>query len=161
MPGRTFRFNECVCAPYNADFDGALTWALVFYFPRIQMVYVLRGFPRTNPMTWGWDWDHQSYSREGSGFLGVPWCVGRFCGGHHRISVWIWTMKFPNLTCSLLHTTWTYTHPLLCVRDSFEHGIPASKKLTSIYKQEIDNGDQRPVVDGGLWLESVNPAYLF
>ena len=22
MPGRTFRFNECVCAPYNADFDG-------------------------------------------------------------------------------------------------------------------------------------------
>ena len=25
MPGRTFRFNECVCAPYNADFDGAWT----------------------------------------------------------------------------------------------------------------------------------------
>ena len=24
MPGRTFRFNECVCAPYNADFDGCL-----------------------------------------------------------------------------------------------------------------------------------------
>ncbi|KAK6046068.1 RNA polymerase Rpb1, domain 2 [Cooperia oncophora] len=22
MPGRTFRFNECVCTPYNADFDG-------------------------------------------------------------------------------------------------------------------------------------------
>ena len=22
MPGRTFRFNECVCSPYNADFDG-------------------------------------------------------------------------------------------------------------------------------------------
>ena len=22
MQGRTFRFNECVCAPYNADFDG-------------------------------------------------------------------------------------------------------------------------------------------
>ena len=22
MPGRTFRFNECCCAPYNADFDG-------------------------------------------------------------------------------------------------------------------------------------------
>ncbi len=22
MPGRTFRFNLCVCAPYNADFDG-------------------------------------------------------------------------------------------------------------------------------------------
>ena len=22
VPGRTFRFNECVCAPYNADFDG-------------------------------------------------------------------------------------------------------------------------------------------
>lgn len=22
MPWRTFRFNECVCAPYNADFDG-------------------------------------------------------------------------------------------------------------------------------------------
>ena len=22
MAGRTFRFNECVCAPYNADFDG-------------------------------------------------------------------------------------------------------------------------------------------
>jgi len=22
MPSRTFRFNECVCAPYNADFDG-------------------------------------------------------------------------------------------------------------------------------------------
>mmetsp|Transcript_12969 Transcript_12969/g.30311 ORF Transcript_12969/g.30311 Transcript_12969/m.30311 type:complete len:753 (-) Transcript_12969:7-2265(-) len=22
MPGRTFRFNECICAPYNADFDG-------------------------------------------------------------------------------------------------------------------------------------------
>ena len=22
MSGRTFRFNECVCAPYNADFDG-------------------------------------------------------------------------------------------------------------------------------------------
>lgn len=22
MPGRTLRFNECVCAPYNADFDG-------------------------------------------------------------------------------------------------------------------------------------------
>lgn len=22
MKGRTFRFNECVCAPYNADFDG-------------------------------------------------------------------------------------------------------------------------------------------
>eukprot|EP01079_Euglenida_sp_SAG-EU17-18_P001448 gene1448-435_t len=22
LPGRTFRFNECVCAPYNADFDG-------------------------------------------------------------------------------------------------------------------------------------------
>ena len=21
-PWRTFRFNECVCAPYNADFDG-------------------------------------------------------------------------------------------------------------------------------------------
>ena len=20
---------------------------------------------------WGWDWDHQSYSREGSGFLGT------------------------------------------------------------------------------------------
>lgn len=22
MPWKTFRFNECVCAPYNADFDG-------------------------------------------------------------------------------------------------------------------------------------------
>ena len=22
MPGRTLRFNECVCTPYNADFDG-------------------------------------------------------------------------------------------------------------------------------------------
>ena len=22
MDGRTLRFNECVCAPYNADFDG-------------------------------------------------------------------------------------------------------------------------------------------
>ncbi|XP_063934286.1 DNA-directed RNA polymerase III subunit rpc1-like isoform X3 [Zophobas morio] len=22
MPGKTFRFNECVCGPYNADFDG-------------------------------------------------------------------------------------------------------------------------------------------
>jgi DNA-directed RNA polymerase III subunit RPC1 len=22
MPNRTFRFNECVCTPYNADFDG-------------------------------------------------------------------------------------------------------------------------------------------
>ena len=22
LPGRTFRFNECVCTPYNADFDG-------------------------------------------------------------------------------------------------------------------------------------------
>lgn len=22
MPWRTFRFNECVCSPYNADFDG-------------------------------------------------------------------------------------------------------------------------------------------
>jgi DNA-directed RNA polymerase III subunit RPC1 len=22
MEGRTLRFNECVCAPYNADFDG-------------------------------------------------------------------------------------------------------------------------------------------
>ncbi|KNC73963.1 hypothetical protein SARC_13479 [Sphaeroforma arctica JP610] len=22
MPWRTFRFNECVCGPYNADFDG-------------------------------------------------------------------------------------------------------------------------------------------
>eukprot|EP00954_Amorphochlora_amoebiformis_P009869 771444-Amorphochlora_amoeboformis.AAC.1 len=22
MPWRTFRFNECVCNPYNADFDG-------------------------------------------------------------------------------------------------------------------------------------------
>lgn len=21
-PHRTFRFNECVCTPYNADFDG-------------------------------------------------------------------------------------------------------------------------------------------
>ena len=22
LPWRTFRFNECVCTPYNADFDG-------------------------------------------------------------------------------------------------------------------------------------------
>ena len=22
LSGRTFRFNECVCTPYNADFDG-------------------------------------------------------------------------------------------------------------------------------------------
>ena len=22
VPWRTFRFNECVCTPYNADFDG-------------------------------------------------------------------------------------------------------------------------------------------
>lgn len=22
MPGNTLRFNECVCTPYNADFDG-------------------------------------------------------------------------------------------------------------------------------------------
>lgn len=22
LPSRTFRFNECVCSPYNADFDG-------------------------------------------------------------------------------------------------------------------------------------------
>lgn len=22
LPHRTFRFNECVCTPYNADFDG-------------------------------------------------------------------------------------------------------------------------------------------
>jgi DNA-directed RNA polymerase III subunit RPC1 len=22
LPYRTFRFNECVCSPYNADFDG-------------------------------------------------------------------------------------------------------------------------------------------
>ena len=22
LQGRTFRFNECVCTPYNADFDG-------------------------------------------------------------------------------------------------------------------------------------------
>ena len=24
-------------------------------------------FPGSNPMTWGWDLDHQSYSKEGSG----------------------------------------------------------------------------------------------
>jgi DNA-directed RNA polymerase beta' subunit len=22
MPHRTFRFNECICSPFNADFDG-------------------------------------------------------------------------------------------------------------------------------------------
>ena len=26
-------------------------------------------------MTWGWDWEHQSYSREGSGFLGYEDCI--------------------------------------------------------------------------------------
>lgn len=43
MPGRTFRFNECVCTPYNADFDGDemnlhvpqvrhgfMTWSILF-----------------------------------------------------------------------------------------------------------------------------------
>ena len=36
--------------------------------------YVLKkGFPLIYPifLSWGWDWDHQSYSREGSGFLGM------------------------------------------------------------------------------------------
>ncbi len=27
------------------------------------------GLPGFNPMTWGWDWDHQSYSRRGLGIM--------------------------------------------------------------------------------------------
>ena len=25
-------------------------------------------------LLWGWDWDHQTYSREGYGSLGIEWC---------------------------------------------------------------------------------------
>ena len=43
-----------------------------FFFPK-DPLYVLRvrDFPY-NPMTWGWDWDHQSYEFSGGvgGFLG-------------------------------------------------------------------------------------------
>ena len=30
MPWRTFRFNECCCTPYNADFDGLYTYLVCF-----------------------------------------------------------------------------------------------------------------------------------
>jgi len=110
MPGRTFRFNECVCAPYNADFDGALTWALVFYFPRIQMVICpYNGISPNQSYDLGMGLRPSILLQEGSGFLGVPWCIGRFCGGHHRIRICIWTMdnygisEFDMLNCCILH----------------------------------------------------------
>ncbi len=36
---------------------------------RIQ-VCPKKGIHPDSILLWGWDWDHQSYSREGSGFLG-------------------------------------------------------------------------------------------
>jgi DNA-directed RNA polymerase III subunit RPC1 len=51
MPHRTFRFNECICSPFNADFDGdemnlhlpqteeAKAEALVLMGVRIELKY--------------------------------------------------------------------------------------------------------------------------
>ena len=56
-PHRTFRFNECVCTPYNADFDGdemnlhlpqteeAKAEALVLMGPKANMVTPRNGEP--------------------------------------------------------------------------------------------------------------------
>ena len=47
---------------------------VVFICPKDPYAFVYPknpGLTRSNPMTWGWDWGHQSYSREGSGFLGL------------------------------------------------------------------------------------------
>ena len=44
-PHRTFRFNECVCNPYNADFDGD---EMNLHLPQTQVGYKLK----LNRMTW-------------------------------------------------------------------------------------------------------------
>lgn len=54
-PNRTFRFNECVCTPFNADFDGD---EMNLHLPQteeakaeryIQRFFFLNGVSRTGP----------------------------------------------------------------------------------------------------------------
>ena len=52
--------------------------------PRIRLYAVRKALYIYNPMTWGWDLDHQSYSRERSGFLG-------------HMDIWILKPSFSNL----------------------------------------------------------------
>lgn len=53
-PHRTFRFNECVCTPYNADFDGD---EMNLHLPQTEEAkaeaLVLMGVGRARP---GWRW---------------------------------------------------------------------------------------------------------
>ena len=77
--------------PLDVDFASLCHWCfrdLTFsksFWWLALFVFVVRG-GKYNPLSiqvcpkegisptilfWGWDWDHQSYSREGSGFLGI------------------------------------------------------------------------------------------
>ena len=54
--------------------------------------YVLRKGISPTILLWGWDWDHQSYSREESGFLGG---CGWYCQPRH----WLKTNMFLMSVC--------------------------------------------------------------
>ena len=68
-------------------------------------------FVPTNPMTWGWDWDHQSYlTVEGSGFLGCR--INKIMGGFWNVtSTSSWnvtsTPSHPRATAAPLSTLFT------------------------------------------------------
>ena len=54
-------FWDCLSDPFKRRIVTSKRSGAGVYTLRIRL-YVLRtGFPRTNPMTWGWDLDHQSY----------------------------------------------------------------------------------------------------
>jgi len=52
MPGRTLRFNECVCAPYNADFDGDEMNLHLPQTEEVRAVMALNGLVASNGFEW-------------------------------------------------------------------------------------------------------------
>ena len=59
---------------------------------------------------WGWDWDHQSYSREGSGFLGI---VGRIVCFFRKMfdSCWV------GMSWNMFDVHWYFSLWQVCVLD--------------------------------------------
>jgi DNA-directed RNA polymerase III subunit RPC1 len=52
LPGRTFRLNECVCAPYNADFDGDEMNLHLPQTEEVRAVMALNSLVASNGLEW-------------------------------------------------------------------------------------------------------------
>ena len=113
---------------------------------------------------WGWDWDHQSYYREGSGFLGYiyiyldpKWCplfwlkfgpcLGGFCHPSHGSDAFkedgsLHPAVSKTLVASCIYGMFSCYQVIYIYRDEIAHsGNPIQKLLfLMLFPEEMTNG---------------------